>query len=336
MDLTGWVELGGQKISEAELEEYISKDSSIVTRLGGEFFIRYNSCCARDHYGIIPGPCPPGTILCGDSEKGVIQPDCIPVPLADAIRTAVSLRSDTGVTALSGGVDSALVAVLAGLPCIVVGMKGCHDIKKAQEVAQETGLSLHVRTVTGEEIEEALPRVIRIVGDPNPVDIAIATTLYFVAETAKDLGHTRILTGQGADEVFGGYARYLETPPDRLADLFAADFATLSRQGNRDQRIAASFGRYLSMPYLDVRVVTAAGNIPPGERVKDGIRKKPLREVAEIYLPKDIAYMDKKAMQYGTGIWKEIKRIAKSYGYQRSVTEFLEDLKARQKGDNLG
>ena len=336
MDLTGWVELGGQKISEAELEECINNDSSVVTRFGGEFFIRFNSCCARDHYGIIPGPCPPGTILCGEEQKGTINPDYIPLPLADAILKAISLRSDTGITALSGGVDSALVAVLARRPCVVVGMKGCHDIKKAQEVAQETGLSLHVRTVTGEEIEEALPRVIRIVGDPNPVDIAIATTLYFVAETAKDLGHTRILTGQGADEVFGGYARYLETPPDRLADLFAADFATLSRQGNRDQRIAASFGRYLSMPYLDFRVVTAAGNIPPGERVKDGIRKKPLREVAEIYLPKDIAYMDKKAMQYGTGIWKEIKRIAKSYGYQRSVTEFLEDLKARQKGDNLG
>ena len=329
MDLTGWVELGGLKISEQELEECISEDSSIVTRLGGEFFLRFNSCCARDHYGIIPGPCPPGMILCGDEEKGTVTPEYIPLSLANAISTAVSLRTDIGITALSGGVDSALVAVLAQRPCVVVGMEGCHDIKQADMVAKEAGLSLHVRIVTGEEIEDALPRVMKIVGYPNPVDIAIATTLFFVAETATDLGHTRILTGQGADEVFGGYARYIETPSHRLAELFAADFATLARQGSRDQGIAASFGTYLSMPYLDIRVVTAAGLIPPEERVKDGIRKKPLREVAEIYLPKDIAYMDKKAMQYGTGIWKEIKRIAKSHGYQRSVTEYLEDLKVR-------
>ncbi|MDD1723790.1 MAG: asparagine synthase C-terminal domain-containing protein, partial [Methanospirillum sp.] len=329
MHLTGWIELDGKRLSEDEIVDLIAKNPDIVTKFGGEFFLEYNTCSARDYYGIIQADCPPGTILCKGKPAGTIYPQYPRSSLSDAIRTAVELRSDTGVTALSGGVDSALIAALARRPCIVVGMEGCHDIMQAAGVATHLDLPLHIRTVTPADISDALAEITGILEEPNPVDIAIATTQYFVAETAHDLGHERILTGQGADELFGGYARYLDTPPDRLSDVFAADFASLSRQGRRDQRIAGSWDTYLSMPYLDMRVVCAAGAIPPRERVQGGVRKKPLREVAMQYLPETMAYREKKAMQYGTGIWKEIKRIARQNGYHNSVSDFIENIRRR-------
>lgn len=323
MHLTGWIELEGKKLSPEELEQVLERDPSLVSRFNGEFYLEYGTCSARDQYGIIPGPCPAGSIMCDGKAVGTVHPPCQNLPLADAIRSAIEIRSDTGITALSGGVDSALVAAVAQRPCLVVGMEGCHDIKQANEVATILDLSLHVRTVTPQDVADALPVVISLIHDPNPVDVAIGTTLYFVAETAQDLGYERILTGQGADEVFGGYARYLETPPHLLDEVFARDFDSLSRQCKRDQGIARSMGAYLSMPYLDIRVVCAAQAIPPTERVQGGVRKKPLREVASLYMPESYAYYEKKAMQYGTGIWKEIKRIARQNGYHSSVSDFI-------------
>ncbi|NLV25656.1 MAG: asparagine synthetase B [Methanomicrobiales archaeon] len=323
MLLKGWVELDGKLFSEDELSQRIMDDPSILSRLGGEFYLEYETYRARDHYGIIPGDCPAGTIICDNQVKGKIDPQYADLSLADAIRTAVTLRSDTGVVALSGGVDSALIAALAKRPCLVVGMEGSHDIRQAQAVAAILNLPLHVRTITVPEIEDVIRVVARELEEPNPVDLAIGTTLYFVADTAHNLGHERILTGQGADEMFGGYARYLTTPSEELEELFLTDFESLQRQGRRDQRIAGLMGTYLSMPYLDIRVVCAALKIPSGEKVSDGVRKKPLREVALQYLPESYALYEKKAMQYGTGIWKEIKRIARQNGYHSSVSDFI-------------
>jgi len=111
--------------------------------------------------------------------------------------------------------------------------------------------------------------VVRVIPDPtNTVEASIAATMYFAAAWAGEHGYTRILAGQGADEIFGGYARYLSSP-DLAAEL-ERDFADLGRQGARDQAVAALHGTYLSMPYLDIRVVRAAQAIPARERVRGG------------------------------------------------------------------
>lgn len=328
MHLAGWIELDGKLLSGEELMQVIRQDPGVVSRFGGEFYLEFGSCAARDYYGIIQGPCPAGTIICDGSVAGFVRPSYPALPLADAIRTAVRLRSDIGITALSGGVDSALIAAIARQPCLVTGMEGCHDIRQAEKVAALLDLPLHIKVVTPEEVENALPVVIGLIDDdPTPVDLGIGTTLYFVAETAGKLGHQRILTGQGADELFGGYARYQDAPACLLNMMFADDFASLDRQRRRDQGIAGSFGTSLSMPYLDVRVVCAADALPPADRVQGNVRKKPLREVARQYLPEFYANYEKKAMQYGTGIWKEIKRIARQNGYHNSVSDFIAHLR---------
>ncbi len=244
--------------------------------------------------------------------------------LTEVIKQAVDARSDEGVVALSGGVDSALVAALSDRPCIAVGIKDSHDLKHAAYVSEKLGLFYTERIVTTDEIEEVLPVVVDLIPGNSPLDLAIGTTLFFIAETAKLHGHRRILTGQGADEIFGGYARYEGKTESQLEELFISDFESLKYQGARDQAIASYHNTYLSYPYLDEGVVCAARSLPVCEKVIPGIRKKALRDVAAQIIPSDIAYYDKKAMQYGSGIWKEIKHLAKTNGYQSRISDFID------------
>ncbi|WP_325630669.1 asparagine synthase C-terminal domain-containing protein [Methanospirillum sp.] len=327
MELRGWVEFDGIVLSNEEISSILIEEPDKISLFGGEFFLKWKSCSARDHYGIILGDCPAGEVWCNGRKIRAIEPKSRSLDLHAAIVDSIRMRSEEGVTALSGGVDSALVAALAQKPCISVGVEGSHDLKRAGKVAGELNLPLEIRTVTSCEIEETIPKVMKIIKDPTPVDLAIATTLFFVAETAHDEGYERILTGQGADEVFGGYSRYLGKNEEQLTSTFSADFSSLSRQGIRDQAVAGYHGTWLSMPYLDIRVVCAASTIPVTEKVSEGVRKRPLREIAARYLSSETAYYEKKAMQYGTGIWKEIKRLARQNGYQNSVSDYMHHIR---------
>jgi asparagine synthase (glutamine-hydrolysing) len=97
--------------------------------------------------------------------------------------------------------------------------------------------------------------------------------------------------------------------------------------------VAALHGAYLSMPYLDVRVVRAARSIPAAERVRGGVRKYPLRVVAQEYIPAEIARAEKKAMQYGSGIWRIIQRLARQNGYKKSVQGYLTEISRAEHGN---
>ena len=323
-ELVGWVELDGRRLSESEVFDLVQEGPQIVSRFGGEFFLSWEGFSARDRFGIVPGDCPPGSVVCDGEVVGVVDPDPPASDLAAAIKTAVLLRKDGAVVALSGGVDSALVAAIARRECVVAGVDGSHDLKRAREVSQELDLSLEEAVIDPGRIEEALGQVLPVIPRRNPVDASIAATLYFVAEWAGDQGYGTILAGQGADELFGGYARYLETTT--LAADLERDFSGLPLQLVRDQAVAGIFGVRFSLPYLDVRVVRAAEEIPTEEKVKESVRKLPLREVAALYLPGEIAYREKKAMQYGSGVMREMKRLARRRGFSH-VSELLESFR---------
>ena len=319
--LKGWIELEGKRLSDGEVKTILSENPGTTSRFGGEFFLKWNGCMARDHFGIMAGDCPAGTVVCNGEDTWKVDPEYPPTDLGEAIEIAVKLRSDEGIVALSGGVDSALVAQLAGRECIVVGVAGSHDLRRAEQVATELGLALHPVVIGPGSIEAALVQVLRAIPKIDPVNASVATTLYFVAEWAGSHGYRRILAGQGADELFGGYARYLQT--DTLSQDLERDFLGLPVQLARDQAVAALHNTSFSLPYMDVRVVQAARAIPPEKKVCDGVRKLPLREVAERYLPHSIAQYEKKAMQYGSGVMREIQRLASQKGHKKSVQDYL-------------
>ena len=324
MSLKGWVETDGTVLTTAEITSRLSKGTEWLSSCGGEFFLTWENGCARDQMGIIPGGCDAGVVMEGGVVTGHVRPEPPILPLADAIKTAVLLRNSEGIVAYSGGVDSALIAAIANRPCVTVGIAGSHDLAHATEVADEIGLDHTCVTVSPDEVEDALRAVMKVIPRVTPVDASIAATLYFVAQWAGENGYSRILAGQGADELFGGYSRYLNT--DDMEQLFRDDFAGLAVQSTRDQAVAELFGCFISCPFLDVRVVRAAEAIPADKKVFGGKRKRPLRKVACSYMPQETACYEKKAMQYGSGIWKVIQRAARKNGYKNSVQGYMNQL----------
>jgi len=97
--------------------------------------------------------------------------------------------------------------------------------------------------------------------------------------------------------------------------------------------VAALHGAYFSMPYLDTRVVRAARAIPAGEKVRGGVRKHPLRTVAERHIPAEIARAEKKAMQYGSGIWRTMHQLTRQNGYKKSVQGYLTEISRAEHGN---
>jgi asparagine synthase (glutamine-hydrolysing) len=322
--LEGWVECEGRRLGPAEIAAVCATRPNEVLRFGGEFYLTWNGCSARDHLGIMEGSGPKGALICHGEVKGAVEPQVPDLQLEDAIISAVKLRSDEGVTALSGGVDSTLVATLAGRECMAVGMEDSHDLKQAEYAAGVLGLSCTFVTITEAEVAAALPLVIATIPQKNPVNTGIALTQYFITRWAGEQGYHRILTGQGADELFGGYSRYMESA--NLEEDLARDFTGLEAQARRDQGIAALHKTYLSMPYLDLRVVRAARAIPAAEKVQGTRRKIPLRTVAERHIPPDLAWYEKKAMQYGSGIWATLRKLARKNGYKTSVQDYIDQI----------
>ena len=321
MRLLGWVESGGRRLTVTEVEAIAGKDPRNVAAFGGEFSLSWNGCTATDRLGILGIPGPYGVITCRGEVVGKVDPDPTALGLEQAIRTSVRLRADKGAVALSGGVDSALIASLAGLPCVTVGLEGSHDLEKGSEVARVLGLAWEGVVVTTDDVEAALPHVVSAIPKATPLDVSIATGLFFVARWAGMKGHRRILVGQGADELFGGYARH-RTAAD-LPPMLVRDFASLRGQALRDQAVARLHGACFSLPYLDLRVVRAARSLPAENLVSADTGKVPLREVAARILPPDIASAPKKAMQYGSGIAGAIRGLARKNGYKRSVQGYI-------------
>lgn len=316
--LRGWIEKDGRILETAEAETLTAAE---LASCGGEFVLETELLTARDRYGIMPSAHPAGQITSADGVLE-IQPDVPLLSLEDAVTEAVRLRcSPDAVVTLSGGVDSTLVAALSHLPAIAVGAEGSHDADAAERAAESLGADLTLHTITLDEVEAALPEVLQFLPRKNPMDLELAVTGYFICRLAKQCGAKRILTGQAADELFAGYARYGRTETLR-ADL-DADFAGLSLQRERDSAAASHFGVWYSLPYMDERVVRCARNLSAEELVSGDQRKVALRKVAEKHIAEEFAWKPKKAMQYGSGVTKMLSKIAKSIGC-RSTAELIE------------
>lgn len=318
--LRGWIEKDGRILTASETETLTAED---LTSCGGEFFLQTAEVTARDCYGIMPADHPAGTVSFAGKMLD-IHPAVPTLSLEDAVCKAVHLRCfPDAVVTLSGGVDSTLVAALSHLPAIAVGAEGSHDADAAEKAAEVLGLNLKLHTITFDEVEAAVPEVLRILPRKNPMDLELAVTGYFICRLAKQCGAQRILTGQAADELFAGYARYGRTSTLR-ADL-EKDFTDLSLQRERDAAPAKYFGVWYSLPYMDERVVRCAKSLPAEELVSGDLRKVALRKVAEKYIPQEFAWKPKKAMQYGSGVSKMLVRLAKNEGC-RNTAELIEKI----------
>ncbi len=325
---------------------------------------------ALNNIGESSRPFPPGSVLSLNIQTGIIQERSLKIEfprkrisneseavslLNKVIRNSVQLRLKTGSgIAFSGGIDSTFLAALAKkldptVSLYSIGLPGSHDILQAKKAAKAISMenSLKTHLMSFEEIETAIPNVIYATESVNPLTIAIGLPLYLLAKTVNEDGKRVLLTGQGADELFGGYKRheaFLEKGPETLEREIFSDLQNLSTINlERDDMVTMANSVELRVPFLDKEVVKIGLAISSELKVlqKDGvyIRKYILRKAAESLLPPDLLWKEKKAIQYGTGVQKVLDKLARDSGFSKSegnhIEKYLKSVALQQKLLNL-
>ena len=239
-------------------------------------------------------------------------------------RDGIDAPADDVAVAFSGGVDSALVAALVDAPCYVVGFPESHDVAAARSAARAMDVDLTVVELDHDALADAVPRVARAIGRTDAMSVQIALPLVLVAERAAADGYGHLAVGQGADELFGGYAKVERAPTDPRVDadtvVGARDemLRTLPDQLDRDVRALAAAGVDPVAPLLDPEVVDAARALPANALVSDrGERKHAFRLAAREWVPDSVAFREKKAVQYGSLVGRELDRLARQAGFKR-------------------
>jgi asparagine synthase (glutamine-hydrolysing) len=220
--------------------------------------------------------------------------------------------------AFSGGVDSTLLCKLmsnsANTRCYTVGFSESHDLKNAQHAARLLKVDLQTIELNEYDLEMFVPVVIEAIESYSPLDIAIALPLYVLTKQAEAAGFSSVLTGQGADELFAGYTKYasLHAEPNDLNNTLKMDVLNIARDNlERDNLAAAAHSLDIILPYLDPRVVVFGLALDATWKLHNGINKYVLRKVAEQVMPRELAYRQKKAIQYGTGVSSMLQRLAR-------------------------
>jgi asparagine synthase (glutamine-hydrolysing) len=232
-----------------------------------------------------------------------------PETLHDSLEESMSASVEKDAAVLfSGGIDSALLASLSDVPVITCGMEGSPDIAFSQEAARLLDKD-HIQIPVGpQEIEKALPAVLGILEQKSLMHIEIGLLIYFIC---REWGGNILISGQGADELFGGYHKHERAYREgRLVrEVMNRDFHALEYGLERDGYIAERFQKKIRYPYLDHTVIEKALGIPT-DLLFEPQRKAFLRKIADLLsLPPEIVERPKKALQYGSGFHKIIKKM---------------------------
>ena len=301
--------------------------------------------------GIEPAPVIPGTLMELSKEghkttevKRIKQPqksrqhESLCIENLHRLLTEVSedivRKTRGGAVAFSGGIDSTLTAHYlkeAGgdIDLICVGVGDQREYREARRSAEALSLDVNIHPFTKDELENNLDEIILSVEDPNPMKIGVAAPLYFAAQQAVEDGHTTIFSGNGSDELFGGYYKYMKqwlTEGENVRDTMYRDVIESWRYNyDRDSKICKDLGARLVLPFADARIIMFGLGVPTKYKLPPDIeepRKTILRRLAKnLGFPAEVSDRPKKAAQYSTGVHKALSKMAKSRG--ENLPEFL-------------
>lgn len=250
----------------------------------------------------------------------------------DAIAATRPDDPESVAVAFSGGVDSSVVAAGIDAPLYVGGFEGSHDREAARTAAGAMGRELQSVEFTIESVERAVPEVARAIGRSDAMAVQIALPLYLVAERVREDGYEYLAVGQGADELFGGYAKVARAPDDPRVEADTVRgaqrelIATLPDQLERDVLALRAAGVEPVAPLLHDGVVETALKLPTDSLVDGrGQRKRAFRLAAREFVPDSIAFREKKAVQYGTLVGRELDRLARQAGFKRRMDDHVSE-----------
>ncbi len=262
----------------------------------------------------------------GISKKKMRLKGDIKEQLRDLLEWAVLKRVcylDEIAVIFSGGVDSAILVCILyeiskkkslDIKLYTVGSQNSMDVKFARKLAEYFDLPLKVQDITTEIVEENFDDVKYAICDDSIMKLGVGMTIYLASKMIHDDGIRVAISGQGADELFAGYNRYLKSFFNgTLEEELRYDIENMYHVNlERDDAVSMFNSVELRVPFLDKKLVEFSLNIAAEYKISsadDKIRKNILRQVAkDLGLPDEFVYRPKKAAQYGTGIDKILRK----------------------------
>ena len=243
---------------------------------------------------------------------------------------------------LSGGLDSSITSALAKkfaskriesndkqdawwpqLHSFSVGLEDAPDLKAARIVADHIGTIHHEINFTVQEGIDAIRDVIYHLETYDITTIRASTPMYLIARAIKSLGIKMVLSGEGADELFGGYLYFHKAP--NAKEFHEETVRKLDKLHQYDclraNKSLAAWGIEGRVPFLDKEFIDVAMNINPEDKmIKNGrIEKWVLREAFKDYLPESV-------------LWRQKEQFSDGVGY--SWIDSLKDLVSKEVSDN--
>ena len=251
------------------------------------------------------------------------QVNNVRIALEAAVRRQLMSDVPYGVL-LSGGLDSSVISAIAQkfaahrveengrssawwprLHSFAVGLKGAPDLLKAKEVAAHIGTVHHEINYTIQEGLDALRDVIYYIETYDVTTVRASTPMYLLSRVIKSMGIKMVLSGEGADEVFGGYL-YFHKAPDakafheetlrKLSKLYLYDCL-------RANKSLAAWGVEGRVPFLDKEFLDVAMRLNPSIKMCPGktMEKKVVRDAFANMLPASVAWRQKEQFSDGVG-----------------------------------
>ena len=259
--------------------------------------------------------------------------------LEDAVKRQLMSDVPYGVL-LSGGLDSSVISAIAEkysanrieedckspawwprLHSFAVGLKGAPDLAKARLVADHIGTVHHEINYTIQEGLDAIRDVIYFIETYDVTTVRASTPMYLLARVIKSMGIKMVLSGEGADEIFGGYLYFHKAPTAqafheetvrKLSKLYLYDCL-------RANKSLSAWGVEGRVPFLDKEFLDVAMRLNPEAKMCPGntMEKKIVREAFADMLPEEVAWRQKEQFSDGVGYsWidtlKEITAVAVS------------------------
>ncbi|GEM_PF-410562 len=243
------------------------------------------------------------------------------------INRSIKRRVEKNVAiAFSGGIDSTIVATLASkfadVKLYTVGLSDSPDVNWSKEASKYLNLEHKVIEMDISDISRYIPLTLKAIGRVSRLDIGIGLPLYVASEAAFKDGYDTMLSGQGSDELFGGYDKFKKSKkPEKTILKSVKNIA--NRDIERDAAVMRKNSIQHRAPFLDQDVIRLALSIP--WKIKNNkIEKQILREAFKGIVPKKILKRNKKSLQYGSRVDREIDRIARRNGYKRRMGKHVE------------
>ncbi len=230
-----------------------------------------------------------------------------------------------GACLLSGGLDSSVISAIArelgaDVPLVTVGMEGAPDLENARIMAEHLGMEHHVLLYDAEQIRQSVPRAVWTLESFDEDCVSGAISNLFASAKAREFTNC-ILSGEGGDELFGGYHLLKDLPTDaaRLRMMQRLIEIAYNTAVQRLDRAMMANGISYRTPFIDTDVIALALQVPVRWKIHDAgdgklVEKYILREAFRDLLPEPICRREKLRFSAGTGTDRLMDEVAGSAG----------------------